>query len=171
VFPRLSEMTGAWQVRLSRLLTVFWGVVATGFALRMIGGAETVLELVNKIGSAFYGPILATFWLGMLTRRGSEVGAVCGLAAGVGLNIFLWLYCTSTISWLWWNVSGFLVSFGVGYAVSRPGATRGGHDELILSRNDVRSCLADKKYYLTLAGAFVLILAIGFLTERLFLQR
>ncbi|MCF8130336.1 MAG: sodium transporter, partial [Deltaproteobacteria bacterium] len=54
VFPRLSNISDTARVRFSRWLTVFWGVVATGFALQMIGGSETVLELVNKIGSAFY---------------------------------------------------------------------------------------------------------------------
>ena len=92
--------------------------VATGFALRMIGGSETVLELVNKIGSAFYGPILATFWLGMLTRRGSEAGAILGLLTGVGFNIFLWQYYGSAVSWLWWNVFGFVISFALGYGIS-----------------------------------------------------
>ena len=64
MFPKMSHISDAARVRFSRWLTVFWGVVATGFALQMIGGPETVLELVNKIGSAFYGPILAVFLAG-----------------------------------------------------------------------------------------------------------
>ncbi len=120
-FPRLESLDHPRQVRISRLLTVFWGMVATGFALWMIGGSETVLELVNKVGSAFYGPILAVFCLGMLTRRARQHGVIAGLGAGVGLNVSLWLFAGPAVSWLWWNLFGFLVAVGVGSLVSRSG--------------------------------------------------
>ncbi len=51
--PKLEKVSDKEQLRYSRYLTIFWGIVATVFALQMVGGSETVLELVNKIGSAF----------------------------------------------------------------------------------------------------------------------
>ena len=169
LFPGLSRISDARKVRLSRWLTVFWGLVATGFALRMIGGSETVLELVNKIGSAFYGPILATFWLGILTRRGSQTGAISGLAAGVGFNIFLWQTYGSAVSWLWWNVFGFLISFGVGYGLSLIFVSKQRHEGLTLDRRELLlGCLSGKKYYFLLAAVFLFILMVSFfLQERL----
>lgn len=116
-FRSARRISPRQMVRVSRLLTVFWGAVATVFALVMIGGPETVLELVNKIGSAFYGPILAIFWLGILTKKASQPGAIIGLVTGVALNIILWLFFEN-ISWMWWNVFGFLLTMIVGYFIS-----------------------------------------------------
>jgi SSS family solute:Na+ symporter len=165
--PDLVNKSNSSQVRFSRLLTVFWGVVATVFALHMIGGSETVLELVNKIGSAFYGPILATFWLGMLTRRGTQTGAVIGLAIGVGFNIFLWQFYGSTVSWLWWNVFGFGLTFGFGYLFSliKPEPVMEDNSIFILSRADFLSYLQDKKYYIILFIVFLAILGLSYMIE------
>jgi SSS family transporter len=170
VFPKLSNISDTGKIRLSRWLTVFWGVVATGFALQMIGGSETVLELVNKIGSAFYGPILAVFWLGILTRRGSQTGAIIGLAAGVGFNLFLWQFFGNAVSWLWWNVFGFLVSFGVGYGLSILSPSKDYREDFILQYRDlVVEYLSEKKYYWTLIAVFLLILVVGFVLQKLLL--
>ncbi|MFP4086710.1 MAG: sodium:solute symporter [Desulfobacteraceae bacterium] len=162
LFPGLSDISDAQEVRLSRWLTVFWGIIATGFALKMIGGSETVLELVNKIGSAFYGPILAVFWLGMLTRRTSETGAISGLAAGVGVNILVWQFYGSAVSWLWWNVLGFLVSFGVGYGLSFVRGSRDLHEGFTLDvTHVVMGLVSQKRYTIILLAAFVMILGVS----------
>jgi SSS family solute:Na+ symporter len=167
--PELAGISNQSQVRFSRLLTIFWGVVATLFALQMIGGSETVLELVNKIGSAFYGPILATFWLGMLTRRGTQTGAVIGLVTGVGFNIFLWQFYGSTVSWLWWNVFGFGITFGIGYLVSSIKTEPEIEDRnvFILNRADFLFYLHEKKYYVILFFIFVVILGLSYMIEQI----
>ena len=172
LFPGLENHSNKEQVRLSRWLTIFWGVVATGFALQMIGGSETVLELVNKIGSAFYGPILATFWLGMLTKKGNQTGAISGLLFGVGVNIILWQFFGPTVSWLWWNVFGFLTSFGFGYFLSRLGGTAEISTDSIylLDYNNLQKYIGEKKYYFILAMVFVLILIFSFLIQYVFLS-
>lgn len=168
IFPRLANISDKKQVRLSRWLTVLWGAIATGFALQMIGGSETVLELVNKIGSAFYGPILATFWLGMLTRRTDQSGALVGLIGGVAVNIFLWQFFSPQVSWLWWNVIGFTVSFLVGYLVSRMRTTAPVDVPagLVLRKSDFSRYLGEKKYYFILMAAFGIMLVISWGIER-----
>lgn len=118
-FPALARLAPDREVRLGRALTVGWGVVATGFALGMAGGSETVLELVNKIGSAFYGPVLGVFLLGLASRRAGQGAALSGLLAGVSVNLALWLGWERTVSWLWWNVVGLAVCLGVALAVQR----------------------------------------------------
>ncbi|RJR26660.1 MAG: sodium transporter, partial [Desulfobacteraceae bacterium] len=167
LFPRLSGIEDSKKVRLSRFLTIFWGMVATGFALEMAGGSETVLELVNKIGSAFYGPVLAVFLLGMLLKRASQAGAVGGLAAGVGLNISLWLYCGDSVSWLWWNAFGFLMSFAVGYGLGLVFPCRRISAGLIVNLYEFRRELKTKKYILVLLFAFIIMLLTSFILEKL----
>ncbi len=168
IFPGLENISDVKKVRLSRWLTILWGIIATGFALQMIGGSETVLELVNKIGSAFYGPILATFWLGMLTRKSSQTGAIIGLLAGVGINIFLWLAYGQQVSWLWWNLIGFLVAFILGFSIStfRPETDYSKIEQYLLKRRDFKQYLGEKKYYYFLFAGFVVMLCVSWLIEK-----
>jgi len=75
-----------------------------------------VLEMVNKVGSAFYGPVLAVFALGALTRGATGRGALLGLGAGLGTNLVLARFAPG-VSWLWWNPSGFLATASVALAL------------------------------------------------------
>jgi SSS family transporter len=167
IYPRLGEISDTAQVRLSRILTIFWGAIATAFALQMIGGSETVLELVNKIGSAFYGPILATFWLGMLTRKGNQTGAIVGLLAGVGCNVYLWQFYGAAVSWLWWNVFGFLVTFICGFFISNfyPDKLVVNGEKYTLTRSEIYSYIKNKGYYIVLSVTFIIIILISWFIE------
>ena len=103
---------------LSKLTTVMWGLVITGFAFLVGNISETVVEGINKIGSAFYGPILASFLMGVLSKRANGTGVFVGVLAGVGFNLFLWLALPG-VYWMWWNLFGLLVSVLMTLVVSR----------------------------------------------------
>ncbi len=105
------------QLFMSRVFTVFWGVVCVSFSFFVGGISDSIIESVNKIGSLANGPILAMFLLGILTRRGNQAGAITGLLGGFACNLSLWIFVPS-VSWMWWNVIGCLVALGVGYAIS-----------------------------------------------------
>ena len=98
---------------LGKMTTVIWGAIITGaaFAAQHISG--TVIEAVNKVGSAFYGPVLAVFVVGLLCKRATPAGALAGLVAGVGGNLWLWA-CQPGIHWMWWNLVGFAVTALIG---------------------------------------------------------
>ncbi len=115
--PEDQPMSPEKQLAMSRVFTVFWGVVCVGFSFVVGGISDSIIESVNKIGSLANGPILALFLLGILTRSANGVGAVSGLIAGFLGNVLLWVYAPQ-VSWLWWNVIGCVVAFGVGYVVS-----------------------------------------------------
>jgi len=116
-FLERRESRPGFKLLLSRLTTLFWGVVCTISAFFVGDISQSVIESINKIGSLLYGPILAVFLLGILTRRANGVGTFWGLALGFLSNAALWRWAPS-VNWMWWNVSGCLVTFGVGYAVS-----------------------------------------------------
>jgi len=105
------------ELVISKLLTVFWGAVCLFFAFFVGDVSQTVIESVNKIGSLINGPLLAVFLMGMLTRRVNGQGAIAGLISGFITNLVLWKYVPQ-ISWLWWNVIGFLAAYSMGYVVS-----------------------------------------------------
>ena len=105
------------EMMLSKMFTGFWGVVCLTFSFYVGNVSPTIIESVNKIGSLINGPLLAVFLMGLLTRRVNGQGALCGLIAGFSGNLWLWRYAPD-ISWLWWNVIGFLVAYAAGYVIS-----------------------------------------------------
>ncbi len=112
--PEISDQK---YVTYSRLLSVFWGLVCLFFAF-FAGNIEgTVIEVINKISSIFYGPILAAFILAILTKKTHALGANIGIVAGVAFNMYLWLYVPD-VFWFWWNAIGCLVTMIVGYTIS-----------------------------------------------------
>ena len=111
------EFSPRTEMMLSKILTVFWGVVCLTFSFYVGNVSQTIIESVNKIGSLINGPLLAVFLMGMLTRRVNGQGALLGLIVGFSGNLWLWRYAPN-ISWLWWNVIGFFVAYAAGYVMS-----------------------------------------------------
>ncbi|MAC06218.1 MAG: sodium-coupled permease [Balneola sp.] len=66
----------------SRSVTVMWGVIATGSAL-ILGETRSIIELINQIGSYFYGSILGVFILLLWVKKANGNGALIGLLTGM----------------------------------------------------------------------------------------
>ena len=111
------EFSHRTEILLSKMLTVFWGLVCLTFSFYVGNVSQTIIESVNKIGSLINGPLLAVFLMGILTRRINGQGALLGLIVGFSGNLWLWRYAPN-ISWLWWNVIGFFVAYAAGYVIS-----------------------------------------------------
>lgn len=112
-----NSMTEKKELYLSKGLTIFWGTLCVVFSFFVGDISDSIIISVNKIGSLINGPILGVFALGLLTRKASGIGAVSGLLFGFLLDTALWIYLPQ-ISWLWWNVIGFLMTFSSGYIIS-----------------------------------------------------
>lgn len=76
--PR-SDRHYLWSARLA---TALWGLLATISAI-VFGETDSIIELVNEVGSYFYGPILGVFLL-LWVRRANARSALWGLALGLG---------------------------------------------------------------------------------------
>lgn len=109
------QATEARRVRLSRVSTVFWGVLLFALALLARNGGR-VLEMGLSIASVAYGSLLGVFLLGLLTRKASEPGAMVGMACGFGFNLYLWL--GTKVAFPWYVVMGSFVTFAVGLLAS-----------------------------------------------------
>lgn len=144
----------------ARGVTFFWGILCCAFAFVVGGISDTVIESINKIGSVFYGPVLAVFLLAFVTRWVTAAGAVAGLAAGVGLNIYLWA-AQDSISWLWWNVFGFVVAVSIAVVLSLPALGRSRGDGAGQKRDTDPTTSRDLVRYAVLLAATVLIILIS----------
>jgi len=111
-FVDRDSKLGDRSLYVSKLITISWGIFITAFAFFVPYFKDTLVEVVNKIGSAFYGPIVAAFLIGILSKRTSAKGIFAGIIAGVGINIILWLFF-GEVYWMWWNFIGCAVAFGV----------------------------------------------------------
>ncbi|MFQ6092791.1 MAG: sodium/solute symporter [bacterium] len=104
----------------SKILTFFWGVFCASAALVFIHAGEatrqTTIVLINAVGSLLYGPILAAFILGMLTRSITSLYMKVGVLSGIAANVALWQL--TEVSWLWWNLAGFGTSVAVASLLS-----------------------------------------------------
>ena len=69
--------------------------------------APTVIEAVNKVGSVFFGPVLAVFLLGMLSKKVNATQVNIALACGVLTNLSF-AFFIDEVFWFWWNVTGFI---------------------------------------------------------------
>jgi solute:Na+ symporter, SSS family len=99
----------------SRIATGFWGVFATIVA---VWAAElgSLIEVVNRFGSYFYGSILGVFILAIGFPRATPTGAFIGLIAGMTAVGFA---ATMTkVAFLWHNVTGAVAVVVIGMLVS-----------------------------------------------------
>ncbi|MCC6132282.1 MAG: sodium:solute symporter [Acidobacteria bacterium] len=107
VYLRFIHKDGreAHYVVVSRLLTVFWGLVAVAFA-QYASRLGTLIEAVNILGSLFYGTILGIFLVAFYVKRvgGDAVFWAAILAEG----LVLWMFWKTKVSFLWFNVAGCL---------------------------------------------------------------
>lgn len=110
------EAPDAHYLHVSRIATGFWGLFACIVAL-FATNLGSLIEVVNRFGSFFYGSILGVFMLAMLTRRASGTGAFVGLIGGMSLVATV-AVTRPEISFLWHNVIGAVGVVVVGLLVS-----------------------------------------------------
>ncbi len=110
-----KEATDAHYLKVSKMATGFWGIFACVVAM-YAGRLGSLIEVVNKFGSFFYGSLLGVFVLAIGTKRATSNGAFFGLLTGIISVAVFSRY--STISFLWYNVIGCVVVVTVGMLIS-----------------------------------------------------
>jgi SSS family transporter len=115
-----SEGTDAHFLNVSRAATGLWGIFACVVAT-FAANLGSLIEVVNRFGSFFYGSILGVFLLAMIkwTRGiGAFVGLIAGMAAVAAVN-----FGAPAVSFLWHNVVGAVTVLIVGMLLSARRAT------------------------------------------------
>jgi Na+/proline symporter len=108
----------AHYLKVSKLATMFWGAFACVVALYSVS-LGSLIEVVNRFGSFFYGSLLGVFILALGVKRANGTGATIGLIAGMAAVALVAFHpSTSSISFLWHNVIGAVVVTVVGTVAS-----------------------------------------------------
>ena len=103
-------------LRVSRVLTLAWGVALVLIALAAQQVQRSVLELALTIASVPYGSMLGIFLLGVLTKRATEIGTFIG--AMLGLFTTLAVMGLTSVAWTWYVAIGTTVTFLAGIFAS-----------------------------------------------------
>jgi Na+/proline symporter len=101
-------------LRLSRRMTLAWGLVLMGLGLVKWG---PLLETALTVVSLPFGCLLGLFLLGTIDRRASARGALAGMIAG--LAAILCVFRFTSVAFTWYVLIGSSLTFVVGAAVSR----------------------------------------------------
>ncbi len=115
-FSRLRGQSAdaARFLRLSRGMTLVWGLVLMGFGLVKWG---PLLETGLTVASLPFGSLLGLFLLGTLDRRANARGALAGMIAG--LAAILCVFRFTSVAFTWYVMIGASVTFIFGWMVSR----------------------------------------------------
>jgi len=101
-------------LRLSKRMTLVWGLVLMGFGFVKWG---PLLEAGLTVLSLPFGSLLGLFLLGTLDRSATARGALTGMF--VGLAAILCVMRFTNVAFTWFFLIGAVVTFAVGAAVSR----------------------------------------------------
>lgn len=126
VLNRIGVVNENNYMQYSKYMVVFWGVVCIGAAFLFGGSNSPVIEIINAIGSVFYGPILATFILAIFSKKVTALGMKSGIMVSVMINLIFSKTMQGIIGfdpgisvfWIWLNFTGFAMTLIVAYAVS-----------------------------------------------------
>ena len=105
----------AHYLTVSKIATGLWGLFACAVAV-WAADLGSLIEVVNRFGSFFYGSILGVFILAIAVPRATGNGAFFGLLAGMAS--VAWVASFTRIAFLWHNVVGAVVVVLVGLLIS-----------------------------------------------------
>jgi Na+/proline symporter len=121
------EATDHHYLAASRIATVFWGIYAVVVASYAADHPGALIEVVNQVGSYFYGSMLGVFVVAFFLRRVSGTAAFAATIVGQAA-IFATAYFTN-VAYLWFNVIGCVVvivtAVGISYGIDRKGPQTG----------------------------------------------
>jgi SSS family solute:Na+ symporter len=111
---RGKSTDSATFLKLSRRMTLAWGIVLMAFGLMKWG---PLLEAGLTIASLPFGSLLGLFLLGTLDPGANARGALIGMFAG--LATILCVFRFTTVAFTWYVMIGASVTFAVGSIISR----------------------------------------------------
>ena len=111
-----SDLKEKHYVWAGKAFTLVWGVISVTFAL--VGNLfENLIQLINIIGSLFYGTILGIFLIAIFNKSIKENAIF--FAAIISEIIVLIVFYFDWISFLWLNVIGALMTIFIAFIIQQ----------------------------------------------------
>jgi len=110
------ELTPKQQLWWGRMLSTVFGAAQIGVGIAAQRLSKSVVDNVLAIAGFTTGIILGIFFLGILSKRATERGALVGLA--VGLAVMSAIAFGTKIAFPWFTILGSSVTFMTGFGVS-----------------------------------------------------
>ncbi|MFY8213795.1 MAG: sodium:solute symporter [Flavobacterium sp.] len=111
-----SEKSPKHYVNATKLFTILWGIIAILFAC-MGTLFENLIQLVNIIGSLFYGTVLGIFLVGFYIKK-IKAFAIFWAAVMSQLTIF-YIYFIDIVGFLWLNFIGALLTITLAWLLQQ----------------------------------------------------
>jgi SSS family solute:Na+ symporter len=111
----VKEASDQHYLRVSKLSTICWGLFACVVAM-YAANQGSLIEVVNRYGSLYYGSILGVFILAIMSKSATASGAFWGVIAGMA--VVLTVAFATPIAFLWHNLIGAVVVVVVGLGIS-----------------------------------------------------
>ena len=120
------KLTDKKYMFISKGSVVFWGAVCIASAFLFGGSKSAVIEIINAIGSVFYGPVLVTFFLAFFSKKVNHIGMNTAIISAVLINLvfsktiqeLFHIDLGFNIFWIWLNFTGVIIALVVAYGVS-----------------------------------------------------
>ena len=106
------EASDAHYLWFSKIATAFWGAFASITAL-YAANLGSLIEVVNRFGSFFYGSLLGVFVLAVGMRRATSAGAFWGLIGGMASVAAVATFFPD-VSFMWHNLVGVVAVCAIG---------------------------------------------------------
>ena len=117
IYRNNFEMKSTYsELQVSKFMTFIWGLIAIIFALTATL-AENLIQLVNIIGSIFYGTILGIFLVGFFFKK-IKANSIFNSALTTQIIIFIIFYL-DIVGYLWLNFIGSLLTVLLAYILQK----------------------------------------------------
>jgi solute:Na+ symporter, SSS family len=103
-------------MRVSKLATVFWGIVQTVVAIGAQFMKQSVLDAGLSVLSLASGSVLGAFLIGTLIPRIGSKATLYGMIAGLATMVYVW--ASTPIAWTWYVFIGASVTVAVAWGLS-----------------------------------------------------
>ncbi len=156
---------------ISKGAVIFWGIVCMACSFLFGGSKSAVIEIINAIGSVFYGPVLATFLLAIFSKRVNHIGMNTGILIAVAINLVFSKTMQNIfnvdlgihIFWIWLNFTGVVLAVVIAYLVSYFTGNRKDIDTLEVSLLPKKADFLKKEVFILIGFFFVILIFSYFL--------
>lgn len=129
-----EEKSDKHYVMATRYFTLLWGVIAILFAC--VGTLfENLIQLVNIVGSIFYGTVLGIFLVGFYIKHIKATAIFYG--AVISQLLIFYIYYLDVVSFLWLNFIGAMLTIVIAWLIQRTQPNESPEELQLVHENEI----------------------------------